>query len=89
MTGGLRVQARRCATCIYRKDSPLDLRKLEGEIADPRMEGFFEGYRVCHHSKAACCRGFWDRHKDAFTLGQHAQRLGFVTFVTDDNREGG
>jgi hypothetical protein len=84
MSGGLRVQDRQCATCIYRKDSTLDLKKLEADIADPRMPGFFEGHRICHHSRDACCRGFWNRHKDHFTLGQLAQRLGFVEFVRDN-----
>ena len=79
--GGFRVQAKACATCIYRKDSPLDLRKLEADIADRKMVGFFSGYRICHHSRDVCCRGFWNRHKDHFTLGQLAQRLGFVRFV--------
>lgn len=32
---GFEVQKRQCATCIYRKDSPLDLKKLEAQIADP------------------------------------------------------
>ena len=36
-----KVAATQCATCIYRPDSPLDLAKLEAEIADPRMAGFF------------------------------------------------
>jgi len=31
---GFEVQARQCATCIYRKDSPLDLAQLEAQIAD-------------------------------------------------------
>ena len=31
----LRVQKRSCSTCIYRKDSPLDLAKLEADVADP------------------------------------------------------
>lgn len=79
-----RVQKTPCKTCIYRKDSPLDIAKLEAEIADPHMDGFFKGYRICHHSEDVCCRGFWDRHKGAFTLGQLAQRLGFVEFVQVD-----
>jgi len=78
---GLKVQRRQCATCIYREDSPLDLAKLEGEIADPRMPGFFDGYRICHHSNDACCAGFWARHKDDFAAGQIAQRLNCVEKV--------
>jgi len=80
----LKVQSRACSTCIYRKDSPLDLNKLEADIADKYMPGYFKGHRICHHSKDVCCRGFWNRHKDKFTLGQIAQRLGFVQFVNID-----
>lgn len=81
---GFRVQRRQCETCIYKPDSPLDVAALEAAIADPRDAEFFASFRVCHHSDDACCRGFWDRHKNDFTLGQVAQRLGFVTFVDDD-----
>lgn len=84
---GFEVQAKQCATCIYRSSCSLDLAALESAIADPRMAGFFVGYRACHHApdrRAVCCRGFWDRHKDAFTMGQIAQRLKLVVFVTVD-----
>lgn len=80
------VQAKQCATCIYRPDSALDLKKLEAQIADPNMAGFFRGHRICHHSKTACCRGFWNRHKDHFTAGQLAQRLNVVVFVKSKQR---
>ena len=77
---GFRVMAKACATCIYRKDSPLDLKKLEDDVRDPYVG--FNGHRVCHHhSGDACCRGFWNRHRDEFPMGQIAQRLGFVVFV--------
>jgi hypothetical protein len=79
---GFQVQKRMCSTCIYRPDSPLDLKKLEGEITD--KYGGFDGYRVCHHSSTACCRGFWNRHADKFALGQVAQRLGMVVEVDHD-----
>ena len=82
LLGHFKVQAEPCSTCIYRKDSPLDLERLEDVVRD-RFIGF-KGYRVCHHSKEACCRGFWNRHKDEFAAGQIAQRLGLVEFVRDD-----
>jgi hypothetical protein len=78
------VQARQCATCIYRPTSPLDLARLEADIADPHMPGYFTGHRVCHHTNSpneACCAGFWARHKSSFTMGQLAQRLGWVRKV--------
>ena len=73
-----------CATCIYRSDSSLSLKKLETDVADSHMKGYFKGYRICHHSKKVCCRGFWDKHKDDFTAGQLAQRLDVVQFVDVD-----
>ena len=76
------VQSKMCASCIYKPDSPLDLEKLEGEIADGY--GGFGGHRICHHSNDVCCRGFWDRHKDKFPLGQVAQRMQMVEFVDVD-----
>lgn len=78
-----KVQKRACSTCIYRADSPLDIGLLEAQIADAHGCGF-SGHRVCHHSTDACCRGFWNRHKDEFPMGQIAQRLGMVQFVKVD-----
>lgn len=75
----LKVQRRMCATCIYRPDSPLDLKSLEDAVRDPHIG--FKGHRICHHSKDVCCRGFWEAHKDEFPAGQIAQRLNLVEFV--------
>jgi hypothetical protein len=82
---GFKVQRRRCATCIYRRDSALDLKRLEDQVRDKYMG--FSGYRACHHASKGdvCCRGFWDHHRDEFTLGQIAQRLNLVDFVTVDD----
>lgn len=79
---GFKVQSKPCATCIYRKDCSLDLKKLEDDVRDKYMG--FKGHRTCHHSKDACCRGFWNRHKDEFAAGQIAQRLNMVEFVNHD-----
>lgn len=83
--GIIKVQRKRCATCIYRKDSPLCLVALESQVRDPHVG--FSGYRACHHARAGdvCCRGFWDRHRDEFALGQIAQRLSAVEFVAVDD----
>lgn len=77
-----KVQKKMCSTCIYRPDSNLDLKVLEDQVRDPHMG--FKGHRVCHHSDDVCCRGFWEKHKDKFTLGQIAQRLNKVVFVNVD-----
>lgn len=75
--------AEQCETCIYRKDTHFDIKALEAAIADPRMAGHFKGFRICHHHDSACCRGFWNRHKNHFDAGQLAQRLRFVRFVNE------
>lgn len=79
MITGFLVQAKTCPTCIYHKNSSLNLSVLEDAIRDKYIG--FTGYRICHHTSNACCRGFWDRHKDEFPAGQIAQRLGLVQFV--------
>jgi hypothetical protein len=82
-----KVQRKMCSSCIYRKSSPLDIKKLEADVADPRMDGHFKGFRECHHAKrrsGVCCAGFWRRHKDHFDAGQLAQRLGVVQYVSID-----
>lgn len=85
----MKVQSRMCVTCIYRPDSPLDLKALEKQIADPYMEGFFETFRACHHAtNDICCRGFWNKHKNDFQLGQISQRLNMVEFVKVDKLGG-
>ena len=84
---GFKVMDRQCLTCIYRKDSPLDIKKLESQVTD--KHGGFKGYRICHHSEDVCCRGFWNRHKDKFPLGQIAQRLNAVEFISMDNKKAG
>lgn len=77
-----KVMRRMCSTCIYRPDSPLDLKKLEDDVRDEYIG--FKGYRICHHSSDVCCRGFWERYKDLFPAGQISQRLGVVRFVDEE-----
>lgn len=74
-----KVKSKQCETCIYRKDSPLDLKKLENDVRD--TYGGFKGHRICHHSEDVCCRGFWNRHNNEFNMGRIAQRLNMVEFV--------
>jgi hypothetical protein len=85
---GLKVMRYACETCIYRRGSPLDIRHLERQISDPNMAGYFKGHRICHHSKDVCCRGFWNRHKNHFTLGQLAQRLRRVIYTDGESHAG-
>ena len=83
-----KVQRNQCSTCIYRKDSPLDLKELEDAVRD--KYGGFREHRACHHARdGVCCAGFWARHKDEFPLGQVAQRLGLVEYVKIDIFEEG
>jgi len=78
------VQEKQCETCIYRPECGIDIKKLEARVADKDAPGFFSSYRICHHSNTACCAGFWVRHNNSFSLGQIAQRLNAVEFVSHD-----
>lgn len=78
-----KVQSKQCATCIYFPKSGFNIKELEEQVRDKHMG--FRTYRACHHAKKGiCCRGFWNRHKDKFPVGQIAQRLNAVKFVTVD-----
>jgi hypothetical protein len=80
---GFAVMARQCSTCIYRQSwcgTPIE--ELEEQVRDKHMG--FKGHRICHSQKRggkACCRGFWNRHRDEFAAGQIAQRLNLVVYV--------
>lgn len=77
--GTLEVRAHACPTCIYRTDSANDIEQLEAEVRDEH--GFYVKYRICHYHEAACCRGFWNRHRDRCEPTQLAQRLGVVVWI--------
>ena len=81
LTLGLIVREVQCETCIYRPDSPLDLRKLEDEVRG--HGGAFDGFRACHAhtTHTVCCRGFWDRHAARCTPAQIAQRTNSVDTI--------
>ena len=80
---GFRVMSKPCSTCIYRGDLDWNLDALEDQVRDPHMG--FKGHRECHHKATdggrACCRGFWNAHKDEFQMGQIAQRVKAVAEV--------
>ena len=75
-SAGFPVKRRRCPTCIYRKDLAWNLAKLEDDVRDKHIG--FAGFRICHDGNDACCRGFWDHHRDEFAAGQIAQRLNLI-----------
>jgi len=85
---GFYVQKKRCSSCIYNAGSPLDTKELEDQVRDGN--GDLTRHRQCHHtskSDPACCRGFWDKHKDDFPGGQISQRMGMVVEVDIDTEE--
>jgi len=82
MADVFKVRRKRCPTCIYNPDCPLDLAALERAVTD--SFGSITGWRVCHHTEDACCRGFWDLYKNDFTMGRMAQMFGWVEFTDED-----
>ena len=82
---GLKVRKTMCKSCVYKPDSKLDPTVLEDAIRD--AHGFMQGYRICHNHSGedgACCRGFWEKNKDATKVTQIAQRLGLVEFSNEN-----
>ena len=81
---GFLVRSTQCPTCIYHPLSPNRPKDLEDKLRDDR--GYLQGYRVCHTERQTniCCRGFWNRNKDHFPLGQIAQRLDLVIEVESE-----
>ena len=81
--GNFLVRATPCESCIYQCRDPKFLKRLERQVSDGN--GGFRTYRSCHHhaSGFVCCRGFWNRHKNEFRLGQIAQMLDVVKEVRD------
>lgn len=78
------VRATQCESCIFRPHNRSMLPALLAQVRDPHVPWYFKGFRECHEPKRAsglCCRGFWDRYRDRFTVGQLAQRLGMVIFT--------
>jgi hypothetical protein len=80
------VMARQCSTCIYRKSwCGTPIATLEDQVREThRGATGFKGHRICHSQKRsgkACCRGFWNKHRDEFAVGQIAQRLNLVVYV--------
>jgi hypothetical protein len=83
---GFAVMAQQCSTCIYRKSwvgTPIEV--LEDQVREThRGATGFKGHRICHSQKRggkACCRGFWNKHRNEFVAGQIAQRLDLVVYV--------
>ena len=84
---GFLVRKTACATCIY-KMPWWNVKKLEADVTN--ASGFLDGHRICHEGGTVenqlCCRGFWNRHKDYFPMGQLCQRLELVV-ETDQPEE--
>jgi len=75
----MNVRRTQCPTCIYKPESGFDIEVLEAQCRD--QFDHYHSYRICHYHEQACCRGFWDRHRDNCTVTQIAQRLGLITIT--------
>ena len=73
------VRGTQCATCIYRPECVLDVKRLENEVRN--RHGGMEGFRICHtetfagEKRKVCCRGFWDRWKTKSAVLRTARAL--------------
>ena len=82
--GGLvHVLARRCDTCVFRPGNLMHLQP--GRVRDMVDQAVAKGsVIVCHATLGtdanACCRGFWDAHRDRVQALQVAERLDVVAY---------
>jgi hypothetical protein len=80
--GMIHVQARMCATCIFRPGNLMQLNEgvVEAMVEDATSN---DGQITCHDTLdsrfGAVCRGYFDKHRTS-TL-QIAERLGFIKEV--------
>jgi len=73
-----RVQGSKCDQCLFSDNKIVnDDRKEEVLRTTLKKDTFF----VCHKTDDVCCKGYWDKYKDKFTVGQIAQRLNLMKEV--------
>jgi len=77
-----RVQKRPCSTCIYRKDSPLDIRKLEADAAD--KHGGFKGHGSATIPRMSAAAASGIVTSTTSPLASSRSGLNAVEFVTVD-----
>lgn len=81
---GVRVQAERCQSCIFRPGNLMHLN--EGRVKDmvddcKKDEGVIPCHDTLSDKKQAICRGFYDSYSDDIPLVQLAKRMGFIKEV--------
>ena len=73
-----RVKTQQCNQCLFSDNKIVnDARKEEVLRTTLKKDSFF----VCHKTDDVCCKGYWDSHKNDFTVGQIAQRLNLIKEV--------
>lgn len=80
----LQVVQERCNQCLFSPDKIVSDERRK-EILDSCMKRGAETFFICHKTKRACCRGFYDSgYGQRVAVIQVADRLGLVEFVTED-----
>jgi len=86
--GKVRVQAEKCATCIFRSGNLMHLRpgRVSEMVAEVKeMDGCIPCHETLEGDEQAVCRGQFDKHK-TMPL-QVAERLDEIEFVKEDGDE--
>jgi len=88
--GRVHVLAERCATCVFRPGNLMQLQP--GRVRDMVDQAVADqSVIVCHATldtdANACCRGFWDAHRDRVQALQVAERLGVVAYQPPPPKE--
>lgn len=79
-----KIQTKQCDQCLFSRRRIVTAARFKNIIRDCTQLGN-EKHFVCHKASlkgdSVCCRGFWDKYKNNFQLGQVAQRLNLVEEV--------
>lgn len=81
---GVRVQAAKCDTCIFRPGNLMHLEpgRVDSMVAECIKE---QGTIPCHKTlddhEQVICRGFYDTHRQDIGLLQVAERMSFIKEV--------
>lgn len=77
----IKIQKTKCDQCLFTKNRIVTLERAKEAVKDILDN---DSYFCCHKSmdnNDVCCRGFWDAHKNDFSLGRLLQHLHIIIFI--------
>ena len=73
----MKVQKNQCNQCLFTKNRVVSKERMLDVVEQTlKQNTYFECHKATIQKQDVCCKGYWDRYKDHFTLGRIIQRLG-------------